>query len=259
MPSKSEKEERKGWTGTKKEDRDRNEALKQAQEEEADANQSATQFKSGRDSLFLGCDIIDQLYTRHLKLEERERAIQETEDELERSSKALAEEKGDLEERKREFQKEVEIVKKFTDENALEVQLNVGGMSFTTTGATLTSASLFFQALFGGAWETKQPIFLDRDPNHFNLLLNYMRSGCKTNYLLEYCSSHSLFDAINLLNEAEFFQVESAVSFLSFYVNHSQDVSTAFDAIKVNVSGRLVSFSQCAIYPLHTNMIIIEN
>ena len=243
MPSKSGKRELGVGEDVDAKKGDRDERAKPPAQED----QSAATHLGRGDPLFLGCDIIDQLYARHLKLEEQEEEIKVKGGELERSIRALAEEKDSLEERKREFQKEVEIVKKYTSDSGSEVRLNVGGTQLTTTGATLTSASLFFRALFSGAWDTtKQPIFLDRDPTHFNLLLNYMRSGCKANYLLEYCSSHGLFEAINLLHEAEFFQVESAVSFLSFYVSHHQEVQVAFDAIKVNVGGRLVSFSLLA-------------
>jgi hypothetical protein len=239
MPSKSGKREFGAGEDVQKGDRDER-TKPPAHEEGVSANKSAATNFSRADPLFLGCDIIDQLYARHLKLEEQEEEIKIKGGELERSIRALEEEKDSLEERKREFQKEVEIVKKYTSDSGSEVRLNVGGTQLTTTGATLTSASLFFQALFGGAWDTtKQPIFLDRDPAQFNLLLNYMRSGCKANYLLEYCSSHGLFDAIKLLHEAEFFQVESAVSFLAFYVNHHEECQVAFDAIKVNVGGRL--------------------
>ncbi|PIC49215.1 hypothetical protein B9Z55_007893 [Caenorhabditis nigoni] len=61
------------------------------------------------------------------------------------------------------------------------VKLNVGGTIFQTTKSTLTKFDGFFRTMF----ETPVPItkdeseaiFVDRDPTHSRLILNFMRDG----------------------------------------------------------------------------------
>ncbi|PIC49220.1 hypothetical protein B9Z55_007896 [Caenorhabditis nigoni] len=61
------------------------------------------------------------------------------------------------------------------------VKLDVGGTVFKTTKSTLTKFDGFFRTMF----ETLTPvpkddsgaIFIDRDPTHFRLILNFMRDG----------------------------------------------------------------------------------
>uniref|UniRef100_A0A1I7TCK2 BTB domain-containing protein n=1 Tax=Caenorhabditis tropicalis TaxID=1561998 RepID=A0A1I7TCK2_9PELO len=61
------------------------------------------------------------------------------------------------------------------------IKLNVGGTIFQTTKSTLTRFDGFFRTLL----ETDIPvakdfsgcIFVDRDPKHFRLILNFMRDG----------------------------------------------------------------------------------
>lgn len=61
------------------------------------------------------------------------------------------------------------------------VKLNVGGIIFQSTHSTLTKFSGFFRTML----ETEVPvernmfgyIFIDRDPTHFRVILNFMRDG----------------------------------------------------------------------------------
>ncbi|CAO4367722.1 unnamed protein product [Caenorhabditis nigoni] len=61
------------------------------------------------------------------------------------------------------------------------VKLNVGGSIFQSSKSTLTKFDGFFRTMF----ETPIPvpkddsgaIFIDRDPTHFHLILNFMRDG----------------------------------------------------------------------------------
>ncbi|CAL2033956.1 unnamed protein product [Caenorhabditis brenneri] len=61
------------------------------------------------------------------------------------------------------------------------VKLNIGGTIFQTTRSTLTKFDGFFKTMF----ETNVPVttdnfgafFIDRDPTHFRLILNFMRDG----------------------------------------------------------------------------------
>uniref|UniRef100_A0A1I7T5X7 BTB domain-containing protein n=1 Tax=Caenorhabditis tropicalis TaxID=1561998 RepID=A0A1I7T5X7_9PELO len=61
------------------------------------------------------------------------------------------------------------------------INLNIGGTVFQTTKDTLTR----FEGMFRTMFETEVPlekdetgsIFIDRDPKHFRLILNFMRDG----------------------------------------------------------------------------------
>ena len=58
------------------------------------------------------------------------------------------------------------------------VVIDVGGTCFTTSASTLTGSSTYFQHLFSGVWRDEhQECFIDRDPESFAILLNYMRNG----------------------------------------------------------------------------------
>uniref|UniRef100_A0A1I7TCK3 BTB domain-containing protein n=1 Tax=Caenorhabditis tropicalis TaxID=1561998 RepID=A0A1I7TCK3_9PELO len=61
------------------------------------------------------------------------------------------------------------------------VKLNVGGTVFQTTKSTLTRFDGFFRTLLETdipvAKDTYGCIFVDRDPKHFRLILNFMRDG----------------------------------------------------------------------------------
>ncbi|CAL2033952.1 unnamed protein product [Caenorhabditis brenneri] len=65
--------------------------------------------------------------------------------------------------------------------NAEIVKLNIGGTQFQTTESTLTRFDGFFKTIL----ETDVPVtkdetgafFIDRDPTHFRLILNFMRDG----------------------------------------------------------------------------------
>lgn len=62
------------------------------------------------------------------------------------------------------------------------VSLDVGGKAFHTTWATLTrNTRSMFSSMFSGRFpiETQADgtVFIDRDPTHFQLILNYLRDG----------------------------------------------------------------------------------
>ena len=61
---------------------------------------------------------------------------------------------------------------------ASPVTLNVGGTKFITSASTLTNNSAYFDSLLSGNWaDSQQEIFLDRNPNAFAKLLDYMRDN----------------------------------------------------------------------------------
>lgn len=60
------------------------------------------------------------------------------------------------------------------------IRLNVGGTIFSTHKSTLTAQSGYFQAMFSGNWSEsssnpKEPPFIDRDPENFRQILNWLR------------------------------------------------------------------------------------
>ena len=58
------------------------------------------------------------------------------------------------------------------------VNLDVGGAPFRSSVLTLSSNSRYFESIFRKEWETSTVIFLDQEPVHFAVLLEYMRQGC---------------------------------------------------------------------------------
>uniref|UniRef100_A0A1I7TCK6 BTB domain-containing protein n=1 Tax=Caenorhabditis tropicalis TaxID=1561998 RepID=A0A1I7TCK6_9PELO len=61
------------------------------------------------------------------------------------------------------------------------VELNIGGSLFQTTKSTLIKFNGFFRTLFESGLpiprDSSGYIFIDRDPKHFRLILNFMRDG----------------------------------------------------------------------------------
>ncbi|CAO4367585.1 unnamed protein product [Caenorhabditis nigoni] len=88
------------------------------------------------------------------------------------------------------------------------VKLNVGGSIFQTTKSTLTKFDGFFRTMFEtGVPVTKDEsgaIFIDRDPKHFRLILNFMRDGHVD--LQKYSE-----DVKEIQKEAEYYLLEGLV------------------------------------------------
>ncbi|CAJ0591878.1 unnamed protein product [Cylicocyclus nassatus] len=58
------------------------------------------------------------------------------------------------------------------------VKLNVGGTAFETSFSTLTSFDdSMLSALVANHWRRQEELFIDRDPSHFEEVLNYLRDG----------------------------------------------------------------------------------
>jgi hypothetical protein len=84
------------------------------------------------------------------------------------------------------FQKEKDIfdktIQKINDINSNTeniVVLNIGGSTFATTAATLSSNESIFRPILSGQFSVQKTqsgeIFIDRDPRMFPLILNYLR------------------------------------------------------------------------------------
>ncbi|CAF3862872.1 unnamed protein product [Rotaria sordida] len=87
------------------------------------------------------------------------------------------------------------------------VTLNIGGQLFSTTIETLTKEECLFTKMFSGRFDLREhqgATFIDRDPTHFRILLNYLR----TNTLIEPKSAQ---DRSELLLEAEYYQITSLI------------------------------------------------
>ena len=59
------------------------------------------------------------------------------------------------------------------------VMLNIGGSMFQTTKATLREDPSSLLAALAIANPLPNKIFIDRDPKHFRLIMNYLRNGCQ--------------------------------------------------------------------------------
>lgn len=102
------------------------------------------------------------------------------------------------------------------DRSAEIVNLNVGGKTFTTTKHTLLSVSdTFFSVLLSGRIPSYKDqsgaIFIDRDPELFSIILNYLR----TSKLFNVSENN-----VNILrHEAEFYGITPLVKQLTTYEN----------------------------------------
>ena len=80
----------------------------------------------------------------------------------------------------------------------MRVSLNVGGTSFETTSETLTKDGVTF---FVRVLQSDLPnIFIDRDPTHFRIILNFLRD--KTCVLPTSCTGRQ-----ELAQEAHFYGI----------------------------------------------------
>ena len=99
-----------------------------------------------------------------------------------------------------------------------KVKLNVGGRFFQTTVETLTKSSdtrlTYFKTLFSGQWQSeKDPkddsIFIDRDGDLFEYILQYLRTG-----KIPIDINHDLLRQ-DLITEAHFYKLDSLVNLLN--------------------------------------------
>lgn len=76
------------------------------------------------------------------------------------------------------------------------IQLNVGGKLFETTISTLQSGGpdSLLAALSSGCTKDHGPIFIDRDPSIFSILLSLLRTNCLPSTALEHFSLQDLAD-----------------------------------------------------------------
>jgi hypothetical protein len=134
-----------------------------------------------------------------LKLEREKFAgeVREAKLELQKERENLEREKRELEKFKEKFE--------FLSNESKKIKLNVGGTLFTTTIQTLSKERSMFSAMFGGLFSVESDendeYFIDRDPQYFKTILNYLRKGTIS------WSKFSDVELEELYEEIEFYQV----------------------------------------------------
>lgn len=123
-----------------------------------------------------------------------------------------------LRETRTAFEAEMAEARKHDERLSGRVELDVGGVRFSTSVETLVVGnSPYFLALFSGAWKRDEakPIFIDRDPAAFAVILRYLRYACKPEFLTSALAGMTEEDRWALMAEAEYFQLEEAVSVIN--------------------------------------------
>ena len=100
----------------------------------------------------------------------------------------LEKERMELNYMRSQLEHDLDAGKKYSSDKIGRVELEVSGIKFVTTKETLCSQSLYFQAMFSGLWNlhnddqdsgvsssSSTPLFLDRDCDNFNIILQYLR------------------------------------------------------------------------------------
>ncbi|KAK3085981.1 hypothetical protein FSP39_011618 [Pinctada imbricata] len=98
--------------------------------------------------------------------------------------------------------------------------LNIGGDYFHTSIPTLKSVpdSLFCKMLYKGSpFERKLPDFIDRDPKHFRIILNYLRDSGKMNTEMLPNNMRQLFE---LRSEAVYYQLHDLIRIVNFRISN---------------------------------------
>ena len=137
----------------------------------------------------LRSNIVDQLFLKQELLNKREEEIRKRAKVVDDFSQLVDRQRKALENERASFENEVTSVRKFEARERGRVVLNVGGRTFETSVETLATKSGFFKALFSGAWDDAgaDSVFIDRDPNHFGVLLSFLRNNGDVECLSEHC------------------------------------------------------------------------
>ena len=104
------------------------------------------------------------------------------------------------------------------------VYLDVGGLKYTTTMATLRAEKgSMLEAMFSGQYPIKKQsdgtVFIDRDGRHFHYILNYLRGSVTA---LEDLPLQEIV-LKELIKEADFYQLLGMKSILSFGIERAED------------------------------------
>jgi hypothetical protein len=96
----------------------------------------------------------------------------------------LEKEKKEMIQEKQEFQEIKKKLEKVSSQAKSKIKLNVGGKIFTTSLNTLTmEKNTYFSSMFSENFNTQPDedgeYFIDRNPEHFHLILDYLRNPTK--------------------------------------------------------------------------------
>lgn len=136
-------------------------------------------------------------------------ALKNKNNEVEQRARTLEEELEknilDLVNEREQFEWEKAVMQQFQEQSRSIIKLDVGGVIFKTSVATLTKANdSMLAAMFSGryplATDDAGAIFIDRDPTHFRIILNFLLDG----YLPPDLSSNTV---VALQHEAEYYQL----------------------------------------------------
>jgi hypothetical protein len=120
------------------------------------------------------------------------------------------------------------------------INLNIGGKNFSTLKSTLEKCPNLLLMHINGAlssiYDKNGSIFIDRNPENFDLILDYLRSECKSDFQLPKLSDDSLKA---LLNDAEFFQISCLQSLI-----HRQLISKVLDTNEFKTLNTLCDFNE---------------
>jgi len=95
-------------------------------------------------------------------------------------------------------------MKKYLEQSAMKVKFDIGGRKFHTTKDTLMRfKNTVFMSLLEGNWkpDNKGYYFFDRNPDNFNIILEYLRKGT---LMVENLNQSQLS---NLCEDLDFFQI----------------------------------------------------
>jgi hypothetical protein len=113
----------------------------------------------------------------------------------------------------RELQEFKEKMQQTRPGRSTKVRLDVGGCVFATSVSTLQSERSLLSAMFSGNFElTKDPdgcYFIDRNPEYFRKILDYLRKGKKLSL-----GGMSRFQLEAFYDEAVYYELESLVELL---------------------------------------------
>jgi hypothetical protein len=98
--------------------------------------------------------------------------------------------KKEMKQELEEFQETKKKLEKVSSQTKSKIKLNVGGKIFTTSLSTLTMENnTFFSSMFSEEFNTQPDedgeYFIDRNPEHFHLILDYLRNPTKQVNLTE--------------------------------------------------------------------------
>ncbi|XP_062569686.1 uncharacterized protein LOC134231735 [Saccostrea cucullata] len=89
------------------------------------------------------------------------------------------------------------------------ITLDVGGTKFTTTKSTLQEDPSSLLAALSS--KTSETLFIDRNPKHFPVILDFLRNGCCTSDLVLPASFHAIKE---LYQECVFYELDNLTKHL---------------------------------------------